>query len=108
MKHLNPDTVERETGYRPQTTFFDDFSIADTFGEDAIRDTYKRAFDEWHTNKVYITELVMMLNWKIWEHHRAGDKAKALLYQELWEKADNWCLDNLKDDDLSYFLNTID
>lgn len=29
--------------YECQTTFWEDFSIAETFGEEAIRDTYKRA-----------------------------------------------------------------
>ena len=29
--------------YECQTTFWEDFSIAEAFGEEAIRDTYKRA-----------------------------------------------------------------
>ena len=36
--------------YECITTFWEDFSIADAFGEDAIRDTYSRAFGEWKTN----------------------------------------------------------
>ena len=48
--------------YEVKTTFFDDFSIADKFGTAAIKDTYKRAFNEWKNNYVYITELWMLLN----------------------------------------------
>ena len=47
IKILNRDIVEAHTGYRPFTTFFEDFSIADNFGLDAIKDTYNRTFNEW-------------------------------------------------------------
>ena len=42
--------IAKEIGYTPITTFWDDFSIAEKFGEQAIRDTAERAFEEWHTN----------------------------------------------------------
>lgn len=35
------------TGYEPISTFWTDFSIADTFGKEAVKDTYERAFAEW-------------------------------------------------------------
>ena len=57
--------IESETGYKPRTTFWQDFSIADAFGGDAVTDTFHRAFNEWKDNCVYITELVMVLNHKI-------------------------------------------
>ncbi len=52
-------------GYEMQTTFPMDFSIADTFGANAVKDTFKRAFNEWKSNYVYLTELVITLNLKI-------------------------------------------
>ena len=66
MKNWN---IEEMTGYHPITTFYQDFSIADAFGESAIRDTYNRSFNVWKNNYKYLTELVMVLNWKIWEHY---------------------------------------
>ena len=99
--------IEAITGYKPKTTFWDDFSIADHFGEGAIRDTYQMAFDNWKSNCVYLTELVMVLNWKIWAWYEKDDR-KSRLYQELWEKADAWACENLKDDELSYFYLTTD
>ena len=54
--------------YQMMTTFWSDFSIADRFGARAIKDTYERAFNEWKDNYQYLTELVMVLNWKIWQH----------------------------------------
>ena len=35
-----------ENGYELQTTFWNDFSIADRFGLSAIQDTFNRAFEE--------------------------------------------------------------
>lgn len=32
--------IESETGYKPRTTFWQDFSIADAFGGDAVTDTF--------------------------------------------------------------------
>lgn len=99
--------IEALTGYTPKTTFYTDFSIAEAFGINAIKDTYKRAFNEWKNNIEYITELVMVLNWKIWEHYPKNEQL-ARLYQDLWEKLDGWVLDNKTGDDLSYFLSTTD
>ena len=39
--------------YEFKTTFWMDFTIADKFGIEAVKDTFKRAFSEWKTD--YIT-----------------------------------------------------
>ena len=56
-KTLDRDTVEAMTGYRPFTTFFEDFSIAEVFGVDAVRETYNRAFKEWKSEHKQLTTL---------------------------------------------------
>lgn len=89
------------------TTFWQDFSIADAFGENAIKDTFIRAFGEWKTNYKYLTELVIVLNHKIWQWYEK-DENIAKLYNELWIEADEYALDNLKDDELNYFIRTTD
>lgn len=104
--------IEEMTGYKPITTFYEDFSIADKFGIDAIKDTYNRAFNEWKSDYKYLTELVMVLNWKIAEHYKEGGTEKdneiASLYNDLYLKADEYAVDNLKDEQLKYFYNTTD
>lgn len=94
-------------GYETKTTFGNDFDIAEAFGLDAIRDTYNRVFNEWKTNAVYLTELVLILNWKIWQHNEKNNEY-ALLYNELWEAAQGYALENLKGEELSYFYDTTD
>ena len=94
-------------GYQPITTFWTDFIIADMFGLSAIQDTYNRAFNEWKNNYKYLTELVMILNWKIWSHYEKN-REYAELYNKLWKEADAYAIENLKGEELSYFYQTTD
>lgn len=100
--------IENLTGYKPKTTYFEDFSIADLFGIGAIKETYKNALE---TAKfmgyVYLTELVMVLNWKIWEHYE-NNNDYGILYDKLWRKASQYAEKHLKKDELSYYYATID
>lgn len=75
--------IEAMTGYKPQTTFYEDFSIADCFGISAVKDTYERAMKTADAlGYVYVTELVMALNWKIWEHYERNEPL-AMVYNDL-------------------------
>ena len=94
-------------GYEMTTTFMMDFSIADKFGITAIKDTYKRAFEEWKDSYVYLTELVIVLNLKIWEWYEKN-KDVAKVYNSLWEEADAYACENLKGDELSFFYKITD
>lgn len=100
--------IEAITGYKPITTFYQDFSIADRFGTDAVKDTYKNAVKEAETfGHKYLTELVIVLNWKIFEHHNRNDEL-AELYNDLWEQLSEYALDTLKGTELEYYLDTTD
>lgn len=100
--------IEAMTGYKPRASFYEDFSIADHFGSSAIRDTYRRAFNAWQNNIEHMTELVMVLNCKIFEHYHSKNYMLAELYDELWRNADQWALDHFDGDDLQYFFRTTD
>lgn len=99
--------IEAMTGYTPQTTFWMDFSIADRFGASAIKDTFERAFNEWKNNHIYLTELVMVLNHKIWQHNE-NNAVLAELYNSLWEQADGYATTYLEGEELSYFYRITD
>ena len=101
------EIMMEQCGYEVRTTFWDDFSIAEKFGVEAVKNTYNRVFNEWKTNVEYITELVLVLNWKIWQHNEKNETL-ALVYNDLWEKCDGWCMENLQGDDMDYFLSTTD
>lgn len=99
--------IKEKTGYEPQTTLWADFSIADMFGGKAVRDTFNSAFNEWKNDVVYLTELVLVLNHKIWQHYQT-DEPLARLYDILWREADTYACENLKDEELDYFYQTTD
>lgn len=100
-------TIYELTGYKPITTFYTDFSIADKFGVKAIKDTYNLAFEGWKSNFKYITELVMVLNWKCWRWYEVNDEY-CQTYKQLYEQLNDWCFDNLKGEELDYFIDTTD
>lgn len=93
--------------YQLQTTFWQDFTIADKFGKLAIKDTFNRAFKEWKKDTVYLTELVMVVNWKSFEWYEK-DIEVSKLYAELYYEADDYALSHLKGKELDYYLKTTD
>lgn len=98
----------KELGYREQTTFCSDFDIAEAFGIEAVKDTFKRAFEEWKDNYVYITELAMVMNHKCWYHFQMGRFELSKLYAEYYHKANDYAYSNLKGEELNYYFTTTD
>lgn len=98
-------TIEEETGYEVKTTFYLDFSISEIFGVEGIRSNYESCFTRWNWNHIYITELCLVLNWKLWRWYNKNDEFYQL-YLELYTKLDEWCVENLKGDELQYYYST--
>lgn len=86
-------------GQEFQTTFWEDFTIADAFGEDAIKDTYRRAFDEWKDDLVYLTELVIVLNLKCWQWYENHNDRISTLYSDLYYKTNDYAWDFVSEDE---------
>ena len=99
--------IKLENGYETKTTFWEDFTIADAFGVDAINDTFKRSFDGWKNNVEYITELAMVMSWKSCYYY-GKNETYMNLYSELYHKVDEWCMNNLINSDLIYYIDTTD
>lgn len=95
-------------GYELTTSFWSDFSIADRFGINAIKDTFKRAFEEWKNDCVYLTELCIVTNLKCWEHYSKGNGKVSELYSGYYYKVRNYALSHLKKDELTFFIETTD
>lgn len=96
-----------ECGYVPFTTFWEDFSIADAFGTDAVQDTFNRSFNEWKCQYKYLTELTMVLNHKIFFWYEKNDEL-ARLYDKLWKQADCYACNTLQGDELTYYYKVTD
>lgn len=96
------------SGYETKTLFYQDFTIAELCnGIKDVKDTYNRAFKSWKSDFEYLTELVIVLNHKIWQHYQTNETL-ARCYDELWRKLHNYCLKNLKGEELEYYLITTD
>lgn len=94
--------------YEFKTTFWMDFTIADKFGIEAVKDTFKRAFSEWKTDYIYLTELTLVVNWKCWQHYEKNNIEISKLYSEYYYQLREYGLDNLKGKELEYFIKTLD
>lgn len=108
MKTFDMIMMSIGSNYTSKTTFWDDFTIADHFGVAAIQDTYNRSFRDWKDNVEYITELTLVLNHKIWQHHNNGNEELSHLYDRLWKEVDGWCIENLTGEDAEYFFEVTD
>lgn len=91
------------SGYTPKYTFYNDFAIAEFCevymrDKNAVKKTYNQVIKSWGHNIEAITEIVMVLNHKIWAFYENVDsrylgvsketgKELAKLYDELWRKA---------------------
>ena len=94
--------------YQCVTTFWDDFTIAEVFGKDAIIDTYNRAFEGWKSNFIYLTELVMVLNHKLWYWSERDNPEYAELYNIFYEETAQYAEENLKGEQLEYYYRITD
>lgn len=94
--------------YECFTTFWTDFSIAATYGIPAIKETYQRVFAEWKDDYKYLTELVIVLNHLGWNFYETGKNEKANVFFDLFREAQEYAYENLKGEELTYFIRTTD
>lgn len=98
----------KKTMERPSTTFHLDFRIAEAFGIEAVKDTFDRAFKEWRTNYLYLTEFVIVLNHRCWMHYDRGNHELSKLYADYYYEAREYALDNLKGEEFEHFFDVTD
>lgn len=101
--------ITEYTGYKPFTTFWQDYWIAVPFGVDAVKDTYRRAFDEWKSSHEYMTEMALVLNHIGWALYKKPEKKElAQVFFELYEKLDEWCYENFTEEQRAYYFSVTD
>ena len=110
-------------GYKPEYTFYSDFSIADYYErveKGAVLDTFNRVLNSWGTSIKAMTEVALVLNHKSWNFHGKIDtnimqtcdenfrKNMVELYTELYYKCDEFIRKHFKDKDLDYYFEIMD
>jgi hypothetical protein len=94
-------------GKERKTTFFSDLSIAECYGEAGVIDTYNNVMREWKDDITFMCEWVISLNQKIWQHYKSNPQL-AKLYNSLWQKADEFCCEHFKDEELKIYYEYTD
>ena len=54
--------LEKMLDYKFESTFWEEFSIAENYGRDAVKKHYDLVFSQWKDNIKFLTELVLVLN----------------------------------------------
>lgn len=75
-----------EVNYESISTFYQDFTIAEFF-KGGLEDTFKRVCKHWIDNYEMFTELIIVLNHKIWEHYNKGNDELSRKYDSMWREA---------------------
>ena len=100
--------VAVETGYEMKTTYWGDFTVAERLsGVEGVKDTFKRAFKCMKDDEVYITEMYMVANWKVWQHYKTN-KDLAEEYQKIDDIIDDYVDKHWNKKQKEYFYATTD
>lgn len=100
--------IEEITGYKPLTNIYYDLSVAEETSSEKLSTFIEESFEKYKSNYKLLTELVLALNWKLWEHYDANNMKLAKIYDKYWRKYDCYACSHLKNDELSYYYNTTD
>ena len=104
---LEKMALEKMLDYKFESTFWEEFSIAENYGRDAVRKYYDLVFSQWKDNIKYLTELVLVLNLKLFIWFKVDDDL-GKMYEDLYVDADAYALSSFEGDDLHYYLHTLD
>jgi len=114
------------TPYEPKYTFYADFAIAEfcevyMSDKNAIKNTYKNVVESWGDNIEAMTEIVLVLNHKIWSFYEEVDSTYlgvpketamklAEIYNDLWDKAKDFIYKKFGENSeaMSYYFSVTD
>ena len=92
--------------------FWAAFDDAEEGGANTIQVIANMAYQRWKDSIEELTDLVMVINHKCWEHYRLGNNELSSLYGDLYyfyyEKAINYLEKEKRNEDLTYFIRTLD
>ena len=97
------------TDYRSITDWWNRYSIADSRGSACVKTLYRDTFEQAKKDYKLLTELVMILNHRLWYWHSLNpSNSMVSLYDMLWQKTHNYAIEELSDDEFSYYSSVTD
>lgn len=121
--HIPEWGIQNLNGYKPITNYWQFSFLADMeymTNANAIKEFYAQALNHAKADYMKLTELVLVLNHKIWFYHALTEESTVRndmkvhffelshIYDKLWRRADKYAYDNLKGEELTYFYQTTD
>lgn len=96
--------------YKRKTTFYADLSMAECYGKDEVKDTYRRVMKSWIDDVEYITEFILCLNHKAWEWYGRKNREMSELYSTLYEEGRDKFYEKYEGDEKAcdYFFKVMD
>lgn len=91
-----------------KTTFWQDFTIAEIFGVDAVKETFQTAYEEWKDNYIYLTELEIVMNLKCWKWYEKGNRTLSQLYSDYFYQCREYAYETFDEDQLQYHFRLTD
>ena len=92
--------------------FWEAFDNAEGGGEETIKVIASMMYQSWKDHIEELTEFVMVVNHKSWNHYERGNTdlcdLYAELYYEYYEKVINMLEKEGRDEDITYFVRTLD
>lgn len=92
--------------------FWGEFDTAELCGPNTIKGLAEAEFDRYKDDIEALTDLVMVINHKSWNHHDMGNDDMCSLYADLYykyyEQAIEYLEKECRDKDLTYFIRTLD
>lgn len=111
MLHLFYVPSTMPNGKEFQTTFHLDFDIAEHYGINAVKDTFRRAFDSWMNDIKFMTELCIVMNNRCWFWHDQGNIELSELYADYYYQVKDYVYSDdseFSEEDQSYFFEMTD
>lgn len=106
---IMPNPFFAISGYEPKTTFWQDFTIAEAFGEESIKQTFDNAIKSWGDDYIFMTELSLVMNHKLWELYQKRQNL-AKLYEKLWLEVEDYVFDHFAKNEaaIQYYVDKTD
>lgn len=114
MKTKTAWVVPKITGYKILTDYWEQFTKVELEAETqdaaikAAKKLYKELLPAAKKDYKKLTELVMVLNHKCWDHSELDQNLIGIWYSDEYLKLHDWALDHLKGDEFSYYYQTVD
>ena len=92
--------------------FWGEFDLAELHGSEKVKALAETLYQKYKNSAIDLTDLVMVINHKSWVWHDLGNddwcEIYADLYYKYYERAIEYLESQSREDDLTYFIRTLD